>query len=99
MHLVGSVRGSLHQTSSPLLTVDMNSLSRRVPSRQCREELQEIYCSFLYHDKGLCLPPFLVAPGQVRIFPTIVQRSIAILMTDRTENVRKLEHMDVANYR
>ncbi|XP_050688758.1 uncharacterized protein LOC126981531 isoform X2 [Eriocheir sinensis] len=41
------------------------SLLGRVSTRQCREEVQQIYCSFLYHDKGLCLPPFLVAPGQV----------------------------------
>ncbi|KAK7077133.1 hypothetical protein SK128_007442 [Halocaridina rubra] len=41
------------------------SLLGRVPSRQCREELQEIYCSFLYHNKGLCLPPFVLDPYQV----------------------------------
>ncbi|KAG0725831.1 Xylosyltransferase 1 [Chionoecetes opilio] len=41
------------------------SLLGRVPSHQCRKELQQVYCSFLYHKQGLCFPPFLVAPGQV----------------------------------
>ncbi|XP_069183933.1 uncharacterized protein [Procambarus clarkii] len=41
------------------------SLLGRVPSRECREEIRQIYCSFLYHNKGLCLPPFVLEPGQV----------------------------------
>ncbi|XP_047493645.1 uncharacterized protein LOC125042200 isoform X1 [Penaeus chinensis] len=42
------------------------ALLGRVPSRVCREELQQIYCSFLYQNKGLCLPPFVLEPGHAR---------------------------------
>ncbi|CAL4101596.1 unnamed protein product, partial [Meganyctiphanes norvegica] len=40
------------------------SLLGRVPGSQCRKELQQVYCSFLYHNKGLCLPPYTLEPGQ-----------------------------------
>ncbi|XP_045138158.1 uncharacterized protein LOC123520188 [Portunus trituberculatus] len=60
-------RGQCHTEppASEVVSEALWSLLGRVPSRQCREELQEIYCSFQYHSKGLCVPPFLVAPSQV----------------------------------
>ncbi|KAK8381700.1 hypothetical protein O3P69_015028 [Scylla paramamosain] len=60
-------RGQCHSEppTSEVVSEALWSLLGRVPSRQCREELQQIYCSFQYHSKGLCVPPFLVAPAQV----------------------------------
>lgn len=63
LHLPWVPRGD---PSTLSITLHCHALPCRVPSHKCREEVQQIYCSFLYHDKGLCLPPFLVAPGQVR---------------------------------
>ncbi|XP_064108607.1 LOW QUALITY PROTEIN: uncharacterized protein LOC135216986 [Macrobrachium nipponense] len=59
-------RGQCHQTPPGPEDVSeaLWSLLGRVPSNTCRKEIQEIYCSFLYHNKGLCLPPFVLQPGQ-----------------------------------
>ncbi|XP_042243134.1 uncharacterized protein LOC121880139 isoform X2 [Homarus americanus] len=55
-----------HQPPDPVdVSEVLWSLLGRVPSKECREEVRQIYCSFLYHNKGLCLPPFVVDPGQV----------------------------------
>ncbi|XP_071515718.1 uncharacterized protein [Panulirus ornatus] len=58
-----------HCPNEPPDPVDVShalwSLMGRVPSPECRVELQQIYCSFMYQSKGLCLPPFALIPGQV----------------------------------
>ncbi|XP_068202337.1 uncharacterized protein [Palaemon carinicauda] len=61
-------RGKCHQEPPGPQDVSeaLWSLLGRVPSNTCRKELQEIYCSFLYHNKGLCLPPFVLQPDQAK---------------------------------
>ncbi|KAG7157410.1 Xylosyltransferase 1-like [Homarus americanus] len=57
-----------HQPPDPVdVSEVLWSLLGRVPSKECREEVRQIYCSFLYHNKGLCLPPFVVDPGQMQL--------------------------------
>ncbi|XP_042867069.1 uncharacterized protein LOC122249936 [Penaeus japonicus] len=61
-------RGHCHKEPPAPMEVSEGlwALLGRVPSKECRQELQQIYCSFLYQNKGLCLPPFVLEAGHAR---------------------------------
>ena len=46
-------------------TVSQNlwHLTSRVASQDCREKIQQVYCSFQFSQSGRCVPPHLLVPG------------------------------------